>query len=154
MAAEMPASAQYGVCARAANDAAMLVNMRTQEKIQLVLRHNYPPAVIQAHLNIINYSQQEALASIQQNYEGCARGFEHPQRIVDVAMFVFSRGLNRALPPGMVRIDMSEVLSGRPLGGPNAIVPQVRERILGGDRGTGANIVRDPIRCLTFQRKC
>jgi uncharacterized membrane protein len=33
-------------------------------------------------------------------------------------------------------------------------VVKAREALLGGDRGTGANIVRDPIRCLTFQRKC
>jgi len=33
-------------------------------------------------------------------------------------------------------------------------VVKVREQILNGDRGTGANIIRDPIRCLTFRRKC
>ncbi|WP_156647753.1 DUF1036 domain-containing protein [Methylobacterium sp. Leaf87] len=31
---------------------------------------------------------------------------------------------------------------------------KIREQLLGGDRGTGANIVRDPIKCLTFQKKC
>ena len=149
-----PASAQYGVCSRAADHAVMIVNAKRQHKIEFVLRHNYPPHVIQAHLDIINYSHQEALNSIQQNYNGCARGYRQPQQIVDTAMFVFSTGLNRQLPPGMARIDISEIINGTPFGGPKAIVPQTREQILNGDRGTGANIVRDPIRCLTFQRKC
>lgn len=147
-------SQNFGVCSRAANDAAMLVTAETQRKIQLVLRYNYPPHVIQAHLDIIHYSQQEALWTIQYSYDECARGFQGPQQIVDIALAVFTRGLSRALPPGMGRIDMSEVLTGRPLGGPDAAIPLAREQILGGDTGTGANIVRDPIRCLTFQRKC
>jgi len=145
---------QFGVCTRAANDAASLVSTRTQEKVQFVLRHNYPPHVIQAHLDIIYFSQQEAFNSISTNHAACVAGYRHPQQIVDTAVVVFTMGLNRALPPGMTRIDISEVIDGRPFGGPTAIVPEVRERILGGDRGTGANIIRDPIRCLTFQREC
>jgi len=148
------ASAQFGVCNRAAQDAINLVNFKTNQKTQLVLRHNYPPHVIQAHLDIINYSHQDAINSVYQNHNACEQGFVHPQQIVDSAMFVFTMGLNRALPPGMARIDISEIMDGRPLGGPNAIIPQTRERILGGDRGTISNVIRDPIRCLTFQRDC
>lgn len=149
-----PVMAQFGVCTRAANDAAAIVNQRTQNKVQFVLRHNYPPQVIQAHLDIIYYSQQQAFQSITQDHNACNQGYRHPQQIVDGAMFVFSMGLSTLPPPGMVRIDISEIANGRPLGGPDAVVPKIREEILRGDRGTGANIIRDPIRCLTFQRKC
>jgi hypothetical protein len=38
--------------------------------------------------------------------------------------------------------------------GPGNETVKARERILGGDRGTIPNIIRDPIRCVTFKRKC
>ncbi len=31
---------------------------------------------------------------------------------------------------------------------------KAREAILGDDNGTLSNIIRDPVRCLTFQRDC
>lgn len=38
--------------------------------------------------------------------------------------------------------------------GPNNEIVKGREAILGGDRGTVANIIRDPVRCALFIRKC
>lgn len=149
-----PAQAQYGVCDRAANDAVAFVNNERQRKINIVMRHNFPPPVIQAHLDIINYSHQDALLEVNRGHSECGRGFRPPQQVVNAALTVFTMGLNRALPPGMARIDMSEVIAGYPLGGPNALVPRVREQILGGSNSTPANIVRDPWKCMTFQRKC
>lgn len=56
------------------------------------------------------------------------------------------------------RVDTSEILNGKPLGGENALVPQAREDVLdrldAADQGSVANIIRDPFKCLTFQRKC
>lgn len=148
------AYAQFGVCDRAANDAVYLVNFERQRKVNLVLQYNYPPTVIQAHLDIINYSHQDALNDISRGHYECARGFRSPQQIVNTAVTVFTMGLNRALPPGMVRIDISEAAAGRPFGGPNALVPRAREQVLRGDNSTPSNVVRDPWKCVTFQRKC
>lgn len=148
------ARAQFGVCNRAAGDAAFLVNRDADNRINVILNSPAPPHVKEAHITIINYNRQNALHTIQAGWAECNNGFRSPQQIVDAAVTIYTMGLNRMLPPGTMHVDVSEVMSGRPLGGPTAIVPQVRERILGGDRGTGANIVRDPIKCLTFQRKC
>ncbi|MER8563203.1 hypothetical protein [Mesorhizobium sp. M0578] len=63
-------------------------------------------------------------------------------------------GLALLLPDRMTNVDVGEIAHGKPFGGDHAIAPEVREFILGGDRGTIANIVRDPWRCATFQRKC
>jgi hypothetical protein len=54
----------------------------------------------------------------------------------------------------MTNVDVGEILHGKPLGGENAVIPKLREQLLGGDRGTIANIIRDPIRCALFMRKC
>ena len=148
------AQAQYGVCDRAANDAVAFVNDERQRKINFVLQHNYPSPVIQAHLDIINYSHQDALSEVNRGHFECARGLRPPQQLVNAALTAFTMGLNRALPPGMARIDMSEVIAGYPLGGPNALIPRAREQILRGDNSTPSNIVRDPWKCVTFQRKC
>jgi hypothetical protein len=150
----LPAYAQYGVCDRAANDAVAIVNSNRQRKINIVYQYNYPPPVIQAHLDIINYSHQDAMAEVSRGHFECARGFRPPQQIVNAAVTAFTMGLNRALPPGMVRIDISEAIAGYPLGGPNALIPRAREQILQGNNSTPANIARDPWKCLTFQRKC
>lgn len=148
------AHAQYGVCNRAANDASFLVNRHAGSSINSIIQSSWPADVKNAHIIIINYNRHNALQTVRISWMECNNGFRGPQQVVDAAVTVYTLGLNRMLPPGTMRVDVSEIMSGKPLGGPTAIVPQVRERILGGDRGTGANIIRDPIRCLTFQRKC
>ena len=54
----------------------------------------------------------------------------------------------------MTNVDVGEIAPGKPFGSNSAIVPQVRELVLNGDNGTIANIIRDPWKCATFQRKC
>lgn len=145
---------QFGVCDRAANIAVAEVNRRAFRKRQIVQRSGAPTQIQHAHFIIIEHSRSQALGTAIRNRHACHRGYIPAQRIVNDAVTVFTLGLNRALPRGMTRIDLSEIVAGRPLGGPNAVVPKVREKILRGNRGTGANIIRDPIRCLTFMRKC
>jgi hypothetical protein len=73
---------------------------------------------------------------------------------MDTIVAAYTLGLSRVLQPSMTHVDVSELLKGYTLGGPNALVPKFREEILRGDQGTFANILRDPYKCLTFQRSC
>ena len=84
----------------------------------------------------------------------CTAQFKPYQDLVDAMVRIYTAGLSDILKPHMTHVDVSELLAGYPLGGPNALVPRFREQILNGDQGTVANIIRDPWKCLTFQRKC
>jgi hypothetical protein len=84
----------------------------------------------------------------------CERGFKPYQTVMNDFVAIATGGVSKVLPERMTRIDVSDILAGYPLGGPDAFIPKLREQILGGDRGTVANIIRDPIKCITFQRKC
>ncbi|KYH02490.1 hypothetical protein [Bradyrhizobium sp. DOA1] len=95
-----------------------------------------------------------AATEVTRAINDCERGFKPYQDVMNNFVLVATGGLSKLLPERATRIDVSDILAGYPLGGPDAFVPKLREQILGGDRGTVANIVRDPWKCITFQRKC
>jgi hypothetical protein len=95
-----------------------------------------------------------ATAEVTQAVNDCERGFKPYQDVMNRLVLVATGGVSKLLPERMTRVDVSDILAGYPLGGPDAFVPKLREQILRGDRGTGANIIRDPWKCITGQRKC
>ena len=145
--------AQFGVCDRAANDAVFLVNNDANNRIFGIANSGYPPDVQNAQITIVNYSRSDALNNIAITHAQCEQGYQQPQAIVDSALNVYTFGLNSRMG-GAGHVDTSEILNGRPLGGPNAFIPQAREQILQGGNGTIANTIRDPVGCLTFSHKC
>jgi hypothetical protein len=76
----------------------------------------------------------------------CNKGFETPQKVVDAAVFFATGGLSAVLPARMTHIDVSQLLSGTPFGGPNALIPKLRDDALNGlgIGGDVACIIRDP----------
>jgi hypothetical protein len=147
------AYAQFGVCDRAANDAVFLINNDANNRINMITASGYPADVQNAQITIINYSRSDALNAINATHGQCMAGYRQPQSIVDTALNVYTFGINSRMG-GAGHVDVSEILGGRPLGGPNAIVPQVREQILRNDNGTVSNIIRDPVGCGLFAHKC
>jgi hypothetical protein len=145
--------AQFGVCDRAANDALFLVNNDANNRIAGIANSGFPPDVQNAQITIINYSRGDAQNNIAMTHSECMQGYRQPQSIVDTALNVYTFGINSRMG-GAGHVDVSEILNGRPLGGPNALIPQAREQILQGNNGTIANTVRDPVGCLTFRHKC
>jgi hypothetical protein len=102
----------------------------------------------------LNAQKVLAARQVADAINDCERGFKPYQQVMNDFVTIATGGLSKLLPERMTRIDVSDILAGYPLGGPNAFIPKLREQILGGDRGTLGNIVRDPYKCLTFQRKC
>lgn len=148
-------SGRFGVCNRYSARAATAVNQKSRQAVDEVRRQNPPPHVVNAHMTIIRDAHSQGMTEARKGFDDCVAGFRSPQEIVDIATLGFSQVLQRAgVPEGRVRIDASEIASGRPLGGNEALVPKAREQVLRGDRGTVSNIARDPIRCITFARKC
>ena len=109
-----------------------------------------------ANMLVTRYRDQMAKAAGES--EGCAKAVAPANVLANGAVQLgaiwMTSGLSLLLPQRTLRVDMGEVMNGRPFGGPRAIVPEVREALLGGSRGMIANIVRDPWKCVTFQRKC
>jgi hypothetical protein len=95
-----------------------------------------------------------AAAEVSQAIGDCEQGFKPYQDVMNTFVLFATGGLSKLLPERVTRIDVSDILAGYPLGGPDAFIPKLREQILGGDRGTISNIIRDPWKCITFQRKC
>lgn len=78
--------------------------------------------------------------------DDCNQGFAVPQKITDAAVFFATGGLSAVLPDRMTHVDVSQLLSGTPFGGPNALIPQLRDQVLNGlgIGGDVACIIRDP----------
>jgi len=98
------------------------------------------------------------LAKAAGEAEGCASAVAPADTVVNGAVKAYTiwatYGLALLLPDRMTNIDVGEIMHGKPLGGDGALIPHFREQLLNGDTGTLANIIRDPIRCAFFLRKC
>lgn len=82
--------------------------------------------------------------------DDCNKAIAPYQKTLDVAVFFATGGLSSVLPPALTRIDASQFLSGKYLGGPNALIPKMRDDLLDG-LGVGGDVaclIRDPLRFL------
>ncbi len=83
----------------------------------------------------------------------CEKQIEPYQRILDIGTFFATGGLSLVLPQSMTHVDASQILSGHPLGGDKALIPQLREQLLNGF-GIGGDVacaIRDPLRAARGQ---
>jgi len=78
--------------------------------------------------------------------DSCNKDLAVPQKILDTATFFATGGLSAVLPNRMTHIDASQLLSGTPFGGQNALIPKLRDDALNGlgIGGDVACIIRDP----------
>jgi hypothetical protein len=143
-----------GVCNRASDDIRARVNSDVQGWIDAINATDLPQHVKNAHITLFQYNQAESMKGIEAKRNECTASFKPYQQVVDAMVLIYTGGLSAILKPHMTHVDVSELLAGYPLGGPNALVPRFREQILQGDNSTVSNIIRDPWKCLTFQRKC
>jgi hypothetical protein len=117
-----------------------------------------PQPVKDAYTTVFNYNRDQAYLTADASGKMCDQKYALPQAVVDGVIAYYTVGLSRLLPQRVTHVDVSQIMSGKPLGGPNAAVPKFREQALaavgGGGNGTVANVIRDPWKCATFQRKC
>lgn len=85
--------------------------------------------------------------------QGCAAAVAPAQLAANIGVVWATGGLSLLLPERMTRIDVGEILHGKPLGGDNALIPKAREDLLRAitgrehDNGEISKIIRDPIKC-------
>jgi hypothetical protein len=145
---------QAGVCNRATDDAKQKMNDDYAAWVSAIQGNGLPQEVQNAYIVLFKYNKNQSYAQADLINQDCTRSFKTYQDVMDAIVTVYTLGLAKVLQPAMTHVDVSELLKGYTLGGPNALVPKFREQILRGDNGTVANIVRDPWKCLSFQRKC
>lgn len=143
-----------GVCNRASDDIRARVNADVQGWVDAINETDLPQQVKNAHIILFQYNQAESMKGIEVKRTECTAQYKPYQEVMDAMILIYTGGLSAILSPHMTHVDVSELLAGYPLGGPNALVPRFREQILRGDNSTVSNIIRDPWKCLTFQRKC
>ena len=148
------ALAQAGVCDRATSEAKRAMDSDVQSWTTAINSTNLPQEVKNAYLVLFNYNRNESHKAADKEHDDCTRAVKPYQDVVDAIEAIYTLGLSKVLQPSMMHVDVSELLKGYTLGGPNALVPKFREDILRGDHGTFSNILRDPYKCLTFQTKC
>ncbi|MBK4722408.1 hypothetical protein JJL56_26490 [Azospirillum sp. YIM DDC1] len=154
LAAPQAANAQgAGVCNRQADEIASKVQGDAQAWIDAI-DHSLPQDEQDALKLLFSRNRDRSLQVVDKQKEECTAQFKDMQNMMDAVVAFYTGGLSKILAPRMTHVDVSEILAGYPLGGPNALIPKFREDVLRGDNGTIANIVRDPWKCLTFQRKC
>lgn len=87
-----------------------------------------------------------AYNKIKDAVDECNKGFAVPQKIADTAVFFATGGLSAILPSSFSHVDASQILSGTVFGGPDALIPKMRDDLLNGlgISGDVACIIRDP----------
>jgi len=143
-----------GICDRKFDETRAFIDAQSEKWSESIKTNNFPKEVEHAYLVIVKYSHDNSLNGAEVKRVECTAQYVPAQEIMNTAVLLFSAGLSSIAPGKSAYVDVSEILNGYPLGGPNALIPKLREQILDGDRGAVANIIRDPWKCLTFQRKC
>jgi hypothetical protein len=96
------------------------------------------------------FENANAVKQIHDAAVDCTKTLSGPERISALAAFFSTERLASVWPSQLAHIDISEMMSGQPLGGQTALVPKARDEIvrelnIGGET---ANIIRDPLRCF------
>lgn len=98
---------------------------------------------------VTNLSSQrdQGIQAIYSGYQACVAQTAPYQVIVNTAVFYLSGGMSQVVPRKAMFIDATNLLAGTPFGGPNALVPQMREHIFStlGIGGATADFIRNPL---------
>jgi hypothetical protein len=152
------AEESFGVCNREIDKAKQDIQADYEQWVAAV--KDLPVEVRDAYTKIFTYNRDQANLEADKGKEECYAGLRPVQEIVNQIVELYTGGLSKSLPEKMTRVDISEIMAGKPLGGPNAAVPQVREFLFNSlgmkkdNPGTVGNTIRDPWKCITGQRKC
>jgi hypothetical protein len=97
--------------------------------------------------------KDEVSQQIDKAASDCSSDLKPFQDVIDAAVTAATGGLNKILPERMTHIEIGEILGGKPFGGDGAIVPHLREQVLGmlglkNDRGFVTTFIRDPLHAI------
>jgi len=106
-----------------------------------------------ALMSDLGVSRQHQIDEVNETVNSeCDEKMEFGQRIIDLVVASYTAGLSEILPKHMTHIDFEEIVSGKPLGGPNSVFNQVRESIFSA-LGLGENndlriLTQDPVNVI------
>ena len=117
------------MCSRTGQAIAFIDNQR-QIWLAAINKNNLPEDVKNAYIIIVNHAHDTAVGGAKLKNMDCTKKYEGDQAIMNVAVTIFSQGLSLLAPGKTAYIDVSEIEHGYPLGGPDALIPKLREQIL------------------------
>lgn len=93
--------------------------------------------------------RDQATAAINTKADRCSASLKPLQDAMDSTVSTLTGGLTDVLPGKMGYVDVSRILAGYPLGGPEAIIPKFRDQLLAmaginGDHNDLGNIIKSP----------
>jgi hypothetical protein len=94
--------------------------------------------------------RQMLVTGANEQADGCNAGLEPYQKAADLLVATFTGGAEKLLPGKMGSVDVSQILAGYPLGGPDALVPKARDQVLAalGVSGDAEKFIKDPIQTI------
>lgn len=142
----------FGICDRQANEIGMSIANDAARRIYQVSVLNLPPDEKQALILLHMRARDRAFGSVEQQRTVCYTGYRSKQEMASIVVQVYTGGLSEFLPPSMTYVDMSEIMNGTPLGGPNAVIPRARDDAMSslGISGDVGKIIRDPQQILPW----
>jgi hypothetical protein len=101
----------------------------------------------EAHFNELlkGYSESCSNSVETETIDACKTKFQNPQRELDMLVNVESFFTADLFPNQMVRVDVADLLAGKPLGGAGSVIISFREGLIGANDGDIANLIRDPM---------
>lgn len=101
-------------------------------------------------LSDVGTKRQEQVDEVNKKIESdCDETMEFGQSIIDLVVASYTAGLSEILPKHMTHIDFEEIVSGKPLGGPNSVFNQVREAIFNsiglGENNDLRKVIENPV---------
>ena len=86
-------------------------------------------------------------------HDECNKDLQPIQDIVSASIAVATLGISEVIPKHFTHVDVSQIATGKPLGGDSAFVPKLRDDVLdaigiGGKNNEIGKVVRDPVRVI------
>lgn len=143
---------QAGVCDRQADDILQGLRRDTDARIGAVNGMQLPDDEKQALILLHLRARDRALLSAEQMRQVCTANYMPKQQMANIVVSVYTAGLSEFLPSHLTYVDVSEIMDGRPLGGPNAAIPKARDDTLNtlGIGGDAKKIIQDPKKVLPW----
>lgn len=102
-----------------------------------------------ALLSDIGVARDSQIQEVNKQADDCDGSMESGQAIVDMVVARFTGGLSLILPKHMTHIDFEEIISGKPLGGPNSVFNQARSSLFNalglGENNDLRKVIENPI---------
>ena len=121
--------AQFDSAISTNNEAIQGMRARGQNPDDIGIKVNGAFVPFSQYSATLEQNRTTLIAAANEQANGCNSGYIPYQQAAELLVASVTGGAEHLLPGKMGHIDVSEIMSGYPLGGPNAMIPQVRTQV-------------------------